>query len=164
MQHKRILGIDPGSRITGYGLISHNQKTQSLAHIASGHWQLNAKEMGTRLGKLYHSMSDFIEAYQPTEVAIEQVFVHKNALSALKLGQARGVAIAAAVAHDLPVYEYAPKQIKQAVVGTGAGVKQQVQHMVKFLLRLVDYPQTDEADALAVAICHLNGHKTWEVR
>lgn len=129
--------------------------------MASGHWPLTAKDMGARLGQLYHAMSDFIVTHRPTEVAIEQVFVHKNAASALKLGQARGVAIAAAVAHQLPIYEYAPKQIKQAVVGTGAGAKQQVQHMVKFLLSLQEIPQVDEADALAVAICHCHGHKTW---
>lgn len=159
MQPKRILGIDPGSRITGYGLISTYQTANTLQRITSGHWALKDKEMGQRLSQLYFSVHAFIEEFQPTEVAIEQVFVHKNAMSALKLGQARGVAIAAAVAHQLPVFEYAPKQVKQAVVGSGAGVKAQVQHMVKFLLRLPENPQADEADALAVAICHLHTHQ-----
>lgn len=161
MLTKRILGIDPGSRITGFGLITSTNPHQSLTCIASGHWALKQEEMGARLGQLYTEMSDFIKAQRPTEVAIERVFVHKNAQSALKLGQARGVAIAAAVAHDLPIYEYAPKQIKQAVVGKGSSMKEQVQHMVKILLRLEQIPQADEADALAAAICHLHSHKTW---
>lgn len=161
MQAKRILGIDPGSRITGFGLVSSIDRTKAPTWITSGHWALKHEEMGERLSQLYFAVHHFISEFKPTEVAIEKVFVHKNASSALKLGQARGVAIAAAVAHQLPIYEYAPKQIKQAVVGSGNGMKEQVQHMVKFLLRLTNNPQADEADALAVAICHLHSHKPW---
>ena len=162
-QPKRILGIDPGSRKTGFGLVTPNQTGQAPHWITSGHWALKHEEMGERLSQLYFSVQAFIKEFQPTEVAIERVFVHKNAMSALKLGQARGVAIAAAVAHQLPIFEYAPKQIKQAVVGTGAGDKHQVQHMVKLLLRLDKPPQADEADALAIAICHLHSHRSWGI-
>lgn len=160
---RRILGIDPGSRLTGFGLVEPKPSGQASSRIASGYWALKQEEMGERLSALYFSVQAFIKEFQPTEVAIERVFVHKNAMSALKLGQARGVAIAAAVAGGLPIYEYAPKEIKQAVVGTGAGDKHQVQHMVKLLLRLPEAPQADEADALAIAICHLHSHRSWGI-
>lgn len=162
MLTKRILGIDPGSRVTGYGCIECVSTHQSPKYIASGYWRLKEEEMSQRLSELYGLVRSFILEFRPTGVAIEQVFVHKNAMSALKLGQARGVAIAAAASDHLPVYEYAPKAIKQAVVGTGQGQKTQVQQMVKFLLRLESLPQADEADALAVAICHAHSQNSWE--
>lgn len=158
MLTRRILGIDPGSRITGFGLIQSSSPQKAPTCIMSGCWRLKQDDMSARLSELYFSVRNFIEEYQPTEIAIERVFVSKNALSALKLGQARGVAMAAAVADHLPLYEYAATQIKKAVVGTGRGDKEQVQHMVRFLLRLSKAPQADEADALGVAICHLHSH------
>ena len=158
MLDRRILGIDPGSRITGFGLIGASQARREPICIMSGHWRLKQDSMAERLSELYFLIRNFIDTYQPTEVAIEKVFVQKNALSALKLGQARGVAMAAAVSDGLPIYEYAPTEIKKAVVGKGRGAKDQVQHMVRFLLKLNSPLQVDEADALGVAICHLHSH------
>lgn len=158
MLERRILGIDPGSRITGFGLIQAKSSGAAPIRLQSGCWRLKAEDMAERLSELYFSIRTFIESYHPTEVAIEKVFVKKNALSALKLGQARGVAMAAAVADGLPIYEYAPTEIKKAVVGKGRGDKDQMQHMVRFLLKLNTPVQVDEADALGVAICHLHTH------
>lgn len=149
---KRILGIDPGSRITGFGVIEvHRQKS---VYVTSGCIRMQSKPMPLRLLEIYTGINQIIEQYQPTVYAIEQVFVHRNVASALKLGQARGVAIVAGAQHGLSVHEYAPTQIKQAVVGKGHADKKQVQHMVKVLLSLSDTPQEDAADALAVALCH----------
>ena len=155
----RILGIDPGSRITGYGIIESQsgqsgKRASTPSCLAGGCLRLTGADMASRFGQLFHSLTEIIETYQPHEVAIEQVFMHKNAASALKLGQARGVAIAAVVRLALPVFEYAPRLIKQAIVGRGGADKNQVQHMIKILLRLTAKPQADAADALAVALCH----------
>ena len=149
---KRILGIDPGSRLTGFGIIDVHQKKS--VYVTSGCIRMQAKLMPLRLHEIYTGINQIIEQYQPTISAIEQIFMYRNAATALKLGQARGVAMVACVQHGLPVHEYAPTQIKQAVVGTGRADKIQVQHMVKVLLSLSNTPQTDAADALAVAICH----------
>jgi len=150
-----VLGIDPGSRKTGYGLI--NQVSGRLEYISSGVIKIPAEYgLPERLKVIFDSVTEIIEKYQPQEFAIEQVFMAKNASSALKLGQARGAAIVAAVNHNLPVYEYEARKIKQSVVGTGAADKSQVQHMVKTLLQLPKSPQEDAADALAVALCHNN--------
>lgn len=147
-----ILGIDPGSRITGYGVI--NAVGQKIEYIASGCIRITEKELPQRLGQVFAGVNEIIETYCPQQFAIEQVFMGKNANSALKLGQARGVAIVAAVQHDLPVAEYAARAIKQAVTGKGGAEKTQVQHMVELLLKLPGKPQEDAADALAVAITH----------
>lgn len=155
MEIRRILGIDPGSRITGFGIIEQKGKTKPVC-LLGGCVRLSTFEQSLRLGNLFVEIKEIVKTYQPTELAIEQVFVNKNARSALKLGQARGVAIAAAVVCNLPVFEYAPRQIKQAVVGKGAADKRQVQHMVQILLTLEAKPQADAADALAVALCHLH--------
>ncbi len=112
--------------------------------------------MPARLGEIFHSLCSVIHEFSPDEMAIESVFLARNPQSALKLGQARGVAIAAAVSCELPVYEYAARSVKQAVVGTGRANKEQVQHMVQVLLRLSGVPQADAADALAIALCHVN--------
>ena len=149
---KRILGIDPGSRLSGFGIIDVHQKKS--VYVTSGCIRMQAKLMPLRLHEIYTGINQIIEQYQPTISAIEQIFMYRNAATALKLGQARGVAMVACVQHGLPVHEYAPTQIKQAVVGTGRADKIQVQHMVKVLLSLSNTPQTDAADALAVAICH----------
>lgn len=149
-----ILGIDPGSRITGFGVIESNR--QSHRYIASGCIRLPEVEFSKKLSQIFTGLSDLISAYHPAEVAIEQVFVQANATSALKLGQARGAAIVAVAQQGLKVVEYSARQVKQAVVGYGAAEKAQIQQMVKLLLKLKELPQADEADALAIAICHAN--------
>jgi len=150
---RRILGIDPGSRITGYGVIDARAK---LGYVASGCIRTGNGSFAERLGVIYRSICELIEEHQPQALAIEEVFLARNVDSALKLGQARGVAIAAGVAHGLSVHEYAATKVKRAVVGTGRAGKDQVQHMVRMLLDLPASPQADAADALAIAICHVN--------
>lgn len=147
-----ILGIDPGSRLTGYGVIE--QQGRHLHYLGSGVIRTQADDLPTRLKRIYAGISEIITQFQPNMFAIEQVFMAKNADSALKLGQARGTAIVVAVNHDLPVFEYAARLVKQTVVGTGAADKSQVQEMVMRLLNLSAKPQADAADALAIAITH----------
>lgn len=147
-----IIGIDPGSRITGYGVI--RQTGRQLSYLGSGCIRTQVTDLPSRLKIIYAGISEIITQFQPDYFAIEQVFMAKNADSALKLGQARGVAIVAAVNADLPVFEYAARQVKQTVVGTGGAEKSQVQHMVRMLLKLPSNPQADAADALAIAITH----------
>jgi crossover junction endodeoxyribonuclease RuvC len=150
----RILGIDPGSRVTGYGII--DQQGQQLRYVASGCIRIKGEALAERLGMIFTGVNEVIDEYLPEEMAVERVFMNKNADSALKLGQARGAAICAGVTCTLPVDEYAAREIKQAVVGKGGATKEQVQHMVRVLLSLDRQPPSDAADALAVAICH--GH------
>ncbi len=147
-----ILGIDPGSRITGYGVI--RQLGGRVEYLGSGCIRTSGAQLSDKLKQIYDGVSEVIIQFQPDLFAIEQVFMAKNPDSALKLGQARGCAIVAAVNAGLPVAEYAARQVKQSVVGTGAADKEQVQHMVKQLLKLPACPQADAADALAVALCH----------
>jgi crossover junction endodeoxyribonuclease RuvC len=149
-----ILGIDPGSRKTGFGII--NAIGNKTEYVTSGVIRIPDVELSERLKIIFNSITQIINQYCPQEMAIEQVFMAKNAASALKLGQARGAAIVAAVAQELPVSEYEARKVKQSVVGNGAADKLQVQHMVKTLLRLPAVPQEDAADALAVALCHAN--------
>jgi len=149
-----IIGIDPGSRITGFGLISSNGMQHR--YITSGSIKITKKIFPERLQQIFLDLTKIIDQYKPEYAAIEQVFVHLNANAALKLGQARGAAITALVNNDIPIAEYAARQIKQAVVGYGAGSKNQVQHMVKLLLNLKGEIQEDAADALAAALCHAN--------
>lgn len=148
----RILGIDPGSRITGYGLIE--LQGNRSRYIDSGCIRVEGDNLPEKLRVIYESVQEIVRAHQPDEMAIECVFMHRNADSALKLGQARGAAICACVMEQLSVSEYSPREIKQAVVGTGAASKEQVQHMIRTLLSLSGTPQADAADALAVALCH----------
>ncbi len=151
----RILGIDPGSRITGYGLIDKNGNR--LLHVDNGAIYTNSKdELPQRLKIIHAGLVEVIERYQPDVVAIEQIFMAKNAQSALKLGQARGAAIVACVGAELAVSEYTALQVKSAVVGYGKAAKTQVQQMVKALMKLPEIAQEDASDALAVAICHAN--------
>lgn len=153
MEIRRILGIDPGSRVTGYGIIDSDGRKSS--HIASGCIRLDTeKPVPWRLGDIFTELKVIIEKFQPRELAIEQVFVSKNAGSALKLGQARGAAICAGVTRGLEVSEYSPRTVKQAVVGSGGADKEQVQHMVRLILKLQQAPAADQADALAVALAH----------
>jgi crossover junction endodeoxyribonuclease RuvC len=147
-----ILGIDPGSRVTGYGIV--REKNRRLEYVTSGCIRTGAGETSSRLLQIFNGICEIMDDFKPNEVAIEQVFMHKNPSSALKLGQARGVAMVAAASHRVPVSEYAPREIKQAVVGYGAAEKEQVKHMVVELLFLSAAPQSDAADALAIAICH----------
>lgn len=149
-----ILGIDPGSRITGYGLIK--VAANKAVYLASGCIRVQDEVMSARLHNVFTGVSEIIRQFSPGEFAIEQVFMAKNPDSALKLGQARGAAIVAATTNELPVAEYSARQIKQSVVGTGSADKTQVQHMVTALLKLDKSPQADAADALAVALCHLH--------
>ena len=151
---RRVLGIDPGSRITGYGVIE--VRRGSMHYVESGCVRPVGAAFLNRLGDIYRGIDELICRHRPDEVAIEEVFLATNPASALKLGQARGAAIAAAVAHDLPVAEYAARRVKQTVVGTGRAGKEQVQHMVRVLLDLPGIPSADAADALAIAICHVN--------
>lgn len=144
-----ILGIDPGSRRTGYGIIQLNGNRN--LYITSGFINLTSYEPLDRLRQIYLALKSIIDVHQPQEAAIEQVFMHENPNSALKLGQARGAAI---VALDMPVSEYSARQVKKSVVGHGAADKDQVQFMVKRLLNITGTLQVDAADALAVALCH----------
>ncbi|TAK72291.1 MAG: crossover junction endodeoxyribonuclease RuvC [Gammaproteobacteria bacterium] len=144
-----ILGIDPGSRRTGYGVI--RLEGNRHLYLTSGHLDLTSYSPCERLRQLYLGLQQIIQSYRPTEAAIEQVFMHENPNSALKLGQARGAAI---VALDMPVAEYSAREIKKSVVGNGAAKKEQVQFMVQRLLNLTGRLQPDAADALAVALCH----------
>ena len=153
-----ILGIDPGSRITGYGVIRQNGR--HLYYLGSGCIRMSEKELPGRLKQIYAGVSEIITQFQPEVFAIEQVFMAKNPDSALKLGQARGAAIVAATNNDLVIAEYSARQIKQAVVGNGGADKTQVQHMVKTILKLPGTPQADAADALAVALCHAHSHQS----
>lgn len=147
-----ILGIDPGSRITGYGII--NSVGAQNEYVASGCIRIRGDELPDRLRQVYAGVDELIERYCPQEMAIEQVFMAKNADSALKLGQARGVAIVAGANHGLPVHEYAARKVKQAIAGKGSADKSAIQHMVMHLLKLPGLPQADAADALAIALTH----------
>ena len=153
-----ILGIDPGSRTTGYGLID-NQPNQ-MHYIASGYLKLVGDNLPQRLGQIFQQIESIILKHQPQHMSIENVFMQRNADSALKLGQARGAAICAAYQGGLEIAEYAPREIKQALVGSGAAGKDQVQHMVKRLLGLQKELQSDEGDGLAIAICHAQFYAT----
>jgi crossover junction endodeoxyribonuclease RuvC len=152
---RRILGIDPGLRITGFGLIVCEGKT--LRYVTSGCIRTSGESLPTRLGIIARDLAHVIREEAPTEVAVEKVFVNVNPNSTLLLGQARGAAIAAAVLAGLPVAEYTAGQVKQAVVGQGRALKPQVQEMVRRLLALSGTPAPDAADALACAICHAHG-------
>ncbi len=147
-----VLGIDPGSRVTGYGVIKTDG--QSVFYVDSGCIRVKAENLTEKIYEIYSGVSSLMQQYQPQTGAIEQVFLGKNVSSALKLGQARGAALAAIANHHISIAEYAPRTIKQAVVGSGAAEKNQVNHMVRYLLQLNSRPQTDAADALAIALCH----------
>ena len=151
---QRILGIDPGSRLTGFGVLDCEQ--DSATYVASGAVKTIKGTFSDRLRLIYQSINEIVVKYRPDVVAIESVFVHKNASSALKLGQARSAAICATFESGLAIFEYAPREIKQAVVGTGSATKEQVQHMVRCMLELDGDPAPDAADALATALCHAN--------
>jgi len=153
----RVLGIDPGSRITGYGIV--DQEGHQLLHVDNGAiFTDSAADFPGRLKRIFDGICQVISEYHPDEVAVENIFFSTNVQSALKLGQARGAAIVAAVHSGLPVAEYSALQVKQAVVGQGKAEKAQVQKMLKALLGLPEIAQADASDALAVAVCHINSH------
>ncbi len=151
----RILGIDPGLQVTGFGVV--DQSAQHLAYVTSGCIKSGSGDLAARLKAILDGLNEVIAAQRPGEVAIEKVFVNVNPQSTLALGQARGTAICAAVLAGLPVAEYTALQVKQSVVGNGHAKKEQVQHMVRRLLALPGDPSPDAADALACAICHAHG-------
>jgi crossover junction endodeoxyribonuclease RuvC len=149
----RILGIDPGFRITGYGIL--DTSGQQSQHVASGFIKASqADSVAGRLAIIFREVSKLVETHRPDELSIERVFVHKNVDSALKLGHARSAAICATFEHEIPVFEYAARQVKQAVVGKGSASKEQVQHMVRVLLSIDGVLQMDASDALGIALCH----------
>ena len=149
-----MLGIDPGSRATGYGVVDVTRG--NLVYVASGCIRTTVGEFPARLAEVHRGVQQIVTDYSPQVAAIEQVFVARSAASALKLGQARGAALVALVGAELSISEYAARRIKQAVTGTGSATKQQVQHMVRLLLNLDRAPGSDAADARAISICHIN--------
>lgn len=148
----RILGVDPGSRMTGVGIIEVNG--DRVSPVFYGAIKAGDGEFPERLGTIFAELKQLIKEHRPDQAAIETVFVAHNAASAIKLGQARGAAVCAAIECDLPVSEYSPRSVKQAIVGRGGADKTQVQHMVGILLGIREPIQNDAADALAVALCH----------
>lgn len=152
----RILGLDPGSRRTGYGFVSC--EGGDYAHLDHGCIDVSGLELALRLRRIFEAVTELIVRYEPDEVAIERVFVNRNVDSALKLGQARGAALAA-IAVGTAVHEYAPREIKLAIVGFGGAEKLQVSHMVSQLLKLRTQVEADAADALAVAVCHAHARR-----
>jgi crossover junction endodeoxyribonuclease RuvC len=151
----RILGIDPGLRVTGFGVIDSN--ANKLAYVASGRIRTPDAGLDLRIKVILEGLGEVIAQHRPSHIALEKVFVNVNPQSTLLLGQARGTAVCAAVMHGLPVAEYTALQVKQAVVGNGHAQKRQVQEMVRRLLKLSGHPSPDAADALACAICHAHG-------
>jgi len=151
----RVLGIDPGSRITGYGIVS--KEGNRLVHVDNGAiFTDSRRDFSLRLLDIYRGVTTIITQHRPEAMAVENIFFATNVQSALKLGQARGAAIVAGVNAGLPIFEYTALQVKQAVVGHGRAAKEQVQKMLKILLNLPEIAQEDASDALAVAICHIH--------
>ncbi len=149
-----LLGIDPGSRITGYALLEYQLKPFRLRYVASGCIQTLDSVFSKRLQVIFRELCLLVDQYNPQQVAIEQVFMATNPASALKLGHARGAAMVAASKNDAEVFEYSARQVKLAVVGYGAANKQQMQIMMQRLLQLPSLPASDAADALGIAWCH----------
>ena len=147
-----IIGIDPGSRFTGFGIISDHQGVQCAVDF--GVIRAQGVQLSERLYSIHQQLRQLRAKHQLDALAIEGVFFSKNAQSALKLGQARGAAISAIMTDELPCFEYSPRQVKQSIVGIGSASKVQVQHMVRSLLKLRQAPASDAADALAIALCH----------
>jgi len=152
----RILGVDPGSRRTGFGIIEC--RGADYVHIAHGCLNVGGAVMAERLRLIFDGLQSLIDEHQPAEVAVERVFVNRNVESALKLGQARGAALCA-VPKGVPVFEYAPRAVKMALVGSGAAEKSQVAHMISTLLRLTERVSPDASDALAIAVCHAHSRR-----
>jgi crossover junction endodeoxyribonuclease RuvC len=153
----RILGIDPGSQITGYGIVD---LVGALTRPVAWGGIRTKGDHSDRLKQIFAAVGKLVAEHSPDEIAIESVFVHRNADSALKLGQARAAAMCATFSGEYPIHEYAPRAIKKALVGNGSAEKSQVEYMVKVILGLRDRLQSDAADALAIAICHAHARTT----
>jgi len=153
----RILGIDPGSRVTGFAVLDVDGA--AYHYVVSGCIRTTESFFPARLREIFSGIEQIVQEYLPQEMAIENVFVKRNVSSALKLGQARGAAICAVLSRSVEVFEYSPASIKRAVVGKGNATKEQVQHMVTAVLKLPAIPQADAADALAVALCHAQSRR-----
>ncbi|MGE0113923.1 MAG: crossover junction endodeoxyribonuclease RuvC [Steroidobacteraceae bacterium] len=153
----RILGLDPGSRITGFAVLDCD--AGQIRYVVSGGIRAEGSDFPARLQQIFKGVAELVAEHQPDEVAIERVFMHRNADSALKLGQARGAALSGTFGVSASVFEYAPREVKQAVVGTGAAEKRQVQLMVKRLLKLTGELGADAADAIAIALCHAHSRR-----
>lgn len=152
---ERIIGVDPGSRVTGYGVIDAGRG--QLHFVACGVIKTTAKyPFSHRLNQIFDGINEVVQTHNPVVAAVEDVFLATNPRSALKLGHARGAAVVAAMQNGLEVHDYSPRMVKKAVAGYGQAGKDQVQHMVRVLLELSAQPSSDAADALAVAICHAN--------
>jgi crossover junction endodeoxyribonuclease RuvC len=154
---RRVLGLDPGSVRMGFGVI--DCKPVGEAHVASGCVRVTGADLAAKLRHIHEQVLALVTRFEPDEIAIERVFMHRNADSALKLGQARGAALSAAVARGAAVYEYAPRAIKLAIVGSGAADKAQVSHMVQVLLAIGEPATSDVSDALAIALCHMQNRR-----
>jgi crossover junction endodeoxyribonuclease RuvC len=152
------MGVDPGSRVTGYGIIETDGVRSR--HLDSGCIRTSSGPFPARLGEIFEGIREVLLKWQPQEVAVEEVFVSRNASSALKLGQARGAAVSAIVIGGLPVFEYTPAAVKQGLVGNGRAEKEQVQHMVRVILGIQGKLVLDQSDALAIALCHAHSHAT----
>jgi len=155
----RILGVDPGLRRTGWGVVAVNGNTLSFVAAGTVTAPLDG-ELAARLASLYRGLSEVVAAWTPDEAAVEQTFVNGNASATLKLGQARGIALVVPAQAGLAVAEYAPNAVKKAVVGAGHAEKGQIRAMVRVLLPRAEFDGDDSADALAVAICHAH-HRQW---
>ena len=151
----RVLGLDPGSRITGYGVVETT--AAGPRYVASGAIRAGSGDFTRRLQDIYRGVAAIVAEHHPDEIAIERVFVHRNPDSALKLGQARGAALSATFGCTAALFEYSPRQVKLGIVGTGAADKVQVQRMVIAILSLEGRLGADAADALAIALCHAHG-------
>ena len=158
---RRVIGVDPGSRKTGYGIIEIS--VSKIDYVTSGHISVDDEFFPKRLGIIYSEVLELVRNYDVQEMAIEDVFLAKNPNSALKLGQARGVAIAAGIAKDLEIFEYAARQVKKTIVGKGGASKAQIQHMVRVLLNLPGVPQAAAADGLAIALCHAHSTRRSDI-
>ena len=157
----RVIGIDPGSLITGYGVVEKNGGR--LLHVDNGCLTTKRKSpLPDRLLQIYESLMETIEQLQPQAIAIEEIFFSNNVASALKLGDSRGIALLAARQKKIPIFEYSTRVVKQAITGYGQASKEQIQQMVQRLLKLPEIAQVDASDALALAICHLNSYKLKE--
>jgi len=155
-----ILGIDPGTKTTGYGIVDRGERDRTLVGITYGEIRIKRGEsLSLSLKTIYNQLIEIITEYAPDVISLENIFYGKNVKSLIKLGQARGVIILAASQSNIPLYEYTPLEVKKAVVGYGKAEKTQVQHMVKAILSLKEDPPLDASDALAIAICHSNFSK-----
>ena len=156
----KILGIDPGTKTTGYGVVEKGKRGPDLIGITYGEIRMRRGEpLSACLKKIYDQLIEIIIEYAPDVMALEDIFYGKNVKSLIKLGQARGVVILAASHSNIPLYEYTPLEVKKAIVGYGRAEKAQVQHMVRVILSLQEAPPLDASDALAIAICHSNFSK-----